>query len=68
MATGTVRTYYPGHGYGYIKPDDGGPELTVYYDSIVDAPEHVLADGQRVEYDATVQEFREVAEHVRAVE
>ncbi|WP_405010648.1 cold-shock protein [Kitasatospora sp. NBC_01539] len=68
MATGTVKTFSSGHGYGYITPDDGGPELTVYYDSIVGAPEHVLADGQRVEYDATVQEFRQVAERVRAVE
>ncbi|MFD9127386.1 cold-shock protein [Kitasatospora sp. NPDC059571] len=68
MATGTVRAYHSNHGYGYITPDDGGPELTVYYDSIVDAPGHVLSDGQKVEYDLTVQEFREVAERVRPID
>ncbi|MFJ1702714.1 cold-shock protein [Kitasatospora sp. NPDC088346] len=65
MATGTVRTYYPEHGHGYIVPDDGGPELTVYYDSIMGIEDHQLESGQPVEYEPTVQELRPVAERVR---
>ncbi|MEV4611234.1 cold shock domain-containing protein [Kitasatospora sp. NPDC049258] len=65
MATGTVRSYFPDHGYGYIVPDDGGPELTVYYDSIMGIEDHVLESGQSVEYESTVQEFRAVAERVQ---
>ncbi|OKJ15858.1 cold-shock protein [Kitasatospora sp. CB01950] len=66
METGTVRWFDTRHAYGYIAPDDGGPDVAVYYDSVL-APEddRFLHQGQRVQYDSTVQEFRPVAEHVR---
>jgi len=65
MSIGTVKWFNIHHAYGYITPDAGGPELAVYYDSISGTEDHMLHQGQRVEYDETVQEFRPVAEHVR---
>jgi len=65
MATGTVKMFNIHHGYGVITPDDGGPELKVYFDSIVGAADRELLEGEKVEYDPTVQEERPVAEHVR---
>ncbi|QKW22816.1 cold-shock protein [Kitasatospora sp. NA04385] len=67
METGTVKWF--NNGYGYIAPDGGGPELIVYYDSVLaDTDEHrYLHQGQRVSYDETVQELRPVAERVRPV-
>ncbi|MFI6443882.1 cold-shock protein [Kitasatospora sp. NPDC050543] len=74
MATGIVTSYHEELGYGVIQPDDGGPEVTVYYDSVlgeggrvpIAGPENqVLAVGQKVSYEPTVQEGRPVAEHVR---
>ncbi|MCX5209519.1 cold shock domain-containing protein [Kitasatospora sp. NBC_00240] len=74
MATGTVKSYEAGHGYGLITPDDGGPDVTLYYDSVirtvagapgVDQHGQVLTVGQRVSYEAAVEEGRTVAEHVR---
>ncbi|MFE2108253.1 cold-shock protein [Kitasatospora sp. NPDC059463] len=67
MATGTVQSYHANHGYGLITPDDDGPPLYVYYDSILPAGggDRVLTEGQRVEYDPTRQEGRRVAERVR---
>ncbi|MFI5529825.1 cold-shock protein [Kitasatospora sp. NPDC051853] len=65
MATGSVKSYNMHHGYGFITPDDGSPELTVYHDSILAPEPHELTAGQHVEYDATIQEFRPVAERVR---
>ncbi|WP_457027985.1 cold-shock protein [Kitasatospora sp. P5_F3] len=66
MATGTVQTFHTDHGYGTIVPDGGGPELTFYYDSIlIEAVDRALPDGQKVEYEETVQEDRPVAEKVR---
>ncbi|WP_441249076.1 cold shock domain-containing protein [Kitasatospora sp. McL0602] len=67
MATGVVKTYNVHHSYGVITPDDGGPELTVYFDSIEGGEQRVLAEGQKVAYDPTEQEGRPVAEHVRAL-
>ncbi|MET8700663.1 cold shock domain-containing protein [Kitasatospora sp. NPDC004723] len=69
MATGTVQSYHAHHGYGLITPDDDGPPLYVYFDSILTAGggdgDRVLTEGQRVEYDPTEQEGRRVAERVR---
>ncbi|AUY48884.1 cold shock domain-containing protein [Streptomyces sp. CB01881] len=65
MATGTVSTYNAHHGYGTITPDDEGPALYVYFDSIVGEGDRALDEGQRVEYDPTEQEGRPVAERVR---
>ncbi|GAA2106376.1 cold-shock protein [Kitasatospora saccharophila] len=69
METGTVKWFDPHHGYGYITPDGGGPDLAVYYDSVLaDTDDHrFLHQGQRVRYDGTVQELRPVAERVRPV-
>ncbi|MFD8595524.1 cold-shock protein [Kitasatospora sp. NPDC059646] len=66
METGTVRWFDIHHAYGYIAPDSGGPDVAVYYDSVLaPADDRFLHRGQRVQYDATVQEFRPVAERVR---
>ncbi|MFG3051696.1 cold-shock protein [Kitasatospora sp. NPDC048239] len=68
MATGTVQSYHVDHGYGMITPDDDGPALYVYFDSIQGSErERALTEGQRVEYDPTEQEGRPVAERVRPV-
>ncbi|MFJ4674783.1 MULTISPECIES: cold-shock protein [Kitasatospora] len=67
METGTVRWFGIEHGYGYITPDAGGPDVTVYYDSVIaDTDAHrFLHQGQRVRYDMMREEPRAVAEHVR---
>ncbi|MGV9264662.1 cold-shock protein [Kitasatospora sp. NPDC003701] len=65
MATGTVQSYHANHGYGLITPDEDGPALYVYFDSIVGEGDRVLTEGRRVQYDPTEQEGRWVAERVR---
>jgi cold shock protein len=66
MATGTIKAWHADHGYGTIVPDGGGPELTVYYDSLlIQGADRPLPVGQKVEYEETVQEDRPVAEKVR---
>ncbi|WP_371478323.1 cold-shock protein [Kitasatospora sp. NBC_00315] len=74
MATGIVTTYHDELGYGAITPDDGGPEVIVYYDSVIGeggrvptaAPgRHVLPVGQKVSYQPAQEEGRTVAEQVR---
>ncbi|GLW68123.1 cold shock protein ScoF [Kitasatospora phosalacinea] len=67
METGTVRWFSTEQGYGYIAPDAGGPDVTVYYDSVVaDTDAHrFLHQGQRVQYDVAREVPRPVAEPVR---
>ncbi|MCG8970364.1 cold-shock protein [Streptomyces sp. CL12-4] len=51
MATGTVKRFNTEKGYGFIRPDDGGPDLFVHYTSIQTAGFKELAEGAKVEYD-----------------
>lgn len=36
MATGRVKWFNEGRGYGHIIPDDGGPDLFVHFREVVD--------------------------------
>jgi CspA family cold shock protein len=51
MATGTVKWFSDGKGYGFITPDGGGPDLFVHYTGIVGSGFRRLAEGARVEFE-----------------
>jgi CspA family cold shock protein len=50
VAKGKVKWFNERKGYGFIIPDEGGPELFVHH-SNVSAKGASLQDGQAVEYD-----------------
>ena len=51
MATGTVKWFSDAKGYGFITPDESGPDLFVHYSSIADGGYRTLAEGARVEFE-----------------
>lgn len=51
-ATGVVKWFNEGRGYGFIL-DDGGEELFVHFSAIRGEGFRTLAGGDRVEYDVT---------------
>ena len=53
MATGTVKWFDDAKGYGFITPDDGGKDLFVHHSGIAGDGFKSLAEGARVEYEAT---------------
>jgi CspA family cold shock protein len=50
MATGTVLWFTAKKGFGFIKPDEAGPDLFVHISDVAAAGLSDLAEGQRVAF------------------
>jgi CspA family cold shock protein len=53
MATGTVKWFNGQKGFGFIQPDDGGPDVFVHISAVERAGLHDLREGQKVSYEIT---------------
>jgi CspA family cold shock protein len=53
MAEGTAKWFNSTKGYGFVTPDDGSPDVFVHFSSIEGTGYRELAEGERVEFDAT---------------
>jgi cold shock protein len=51
MAEGVVKWFSNEKGYGFITPDDGGPDHFVHYSEIQGEGHRSLNDGVRVTYE-----------------
>ena len=54
MPTGTVKVYFTDRSFGYIVPDDGGPDVYVHWSKIAGDGYRYLASGERVSYEAEI--------------
>ena len=52
MATGTVKWFSDEKGFGFITPDESGPDLFVHHQAINGDGYKSLAEGSKVSYDA----------------
>jgi len=53
MPTGTVKWFNATKGFGFIAPDGGGDDLFVHQSEIQVSGYRDLAEGQKVEFEAT---------------
>ena len=67
MPQGKVKWFSDQKGYGFITPDDGGPDLFVHHTGIIGEGYKTLAEGQAVEYEVTQTEKGPKAENVKAL-
>ncbi|MBO9723944.1 MAG: cold-shock protein [Novosphingobium sp.] len=54
MPSGRVVSFNAINGYGFICPDDGGPDCFVHLSTLASSGTAALRAGQRVTYDVLV--------------
>ena len=58
MATGVVKWFNGQKGYGFIQPDNGGPDVFVHISAVERAGLHQLAEGQKLSFEEKVDPRR----------
>ena len=51
MATGTVKWFNAGKGYGFIQADDGSKDVFVHISAVERAGLGTLTEGQKIQYE-----------------
>ncbi|MEC9345876.1 MAG: cold-shock protein [Pseudomonadota bacterium] len=51
MAKGTVKWFNQTKGYGFIQPDEGGPDVFVHITAVERSGIRDLRDGQKLSYE-----------------
>jgi cold shock protein len=69
MPTGTVKWFNSTKGFGFIQPQDGGPDVFVHISAVERAGLGHLSEGQKISYDVQRDPKRNKssAENLKAV-
>jgi CspA family cold shock protein len=51
MASGTVKWFNGAKGFGFIQPDEGGPDVFVHISAVEKAGLRGLNEGQKITYE-----------------
>jgi cold shock protein len=63
---GTVKWFNATKGYGFIKPDSGGPDVFVHISAVERAGYTGLAEGAKISYElVTTRAGKTAAENLR---
>jgi cold shock protein len=66
VAMGTVKWFNAAKGYGFIKPDGGGPDVFVHVSAVERAGYTALAEGAKLRYElVTTRTGKTAAENLR---
>lgn len=66
MATGTVKFFNPGKGFGFIAPEDGEKDVFVHISAVEQAGMDTLTEGQRLSYEVITERGKLAAGNLKA--
>jgi len=61
MAIGTVKFFNTNKGFGFIQPDEGGPDVFVHITAVEKAGMRSLVEGQKVSYEVVTERGKTAA-------
>ncbi|MCC6736332.1 MAG: cold-shock protein [Bauldia sp.] len=64
MATGTVKFFNTQKGFGFIAPNDGGPDVFVHVTAVQKAGLRELVEGQRINYEVIMERGKKAASNL----
>ena len=67
MAEGTVKFFNTQKGFGFIRPDDGSPDVFVHVSAVQRAGMHSLVEGQKLSYDVVSERGKSAASNLQEV-
>jgi CspA family cold shock protein len=65
MAQGTVKWFNSQKGFGFIQPDNGGPDVFVHISAVEKAGLRSLNENQKVTYDVTSDRGKDSATNIQ---
>ena len=65
MATGTVKWFNDAKGFGFVTPDDGGPDIFAHFSALQSEGFKSLQENQRVSFDVTTGQKGLQASNIR---
>jgi CspA family cold shock protein len=66
MAQGTVKWFNATKGFGFIAPDNGGPDVFVHISAVERAGMRDLKEGQKLSYDIVTERGKNAAANLKA--
>jgi CspA family cold shock protein len=64
MAIGTVKFFNTNKGFGFIRPEAGGPDVFVHITAVERAGMRTLTEGQRVSYEVVTERGKTAASNL----
>ncbi len=68
MANGIVKWFNPMKGFGFIQPEQGGPDVFVHISAVERAGLNTLKEGARVSYELTTEKGKTSATNLKLAE
>ncbi len=68
MPTGTVKWFNSMKGYGFIQPEDSGPDVFVHISAVEQAGMRGLNEGQKISYEIATERGKTSAANLQAVD